>query len=476
LDRQGKTRLDRRTFLKVFGATAAVALAGCAKPAAPAPTTAPAPSGQQPAATSAPQAPAQTKGVTLRALVYEWPPTVALRDALPEYEKLTGVKVEWEVLPFAELLAKQMTELATKSGRYDIFIPSNVWNAQLAATGGLEVLDDYIAKAGSKLAYDEFFQIAKDQYVYKGKIYELPQSLNTYVSAWRTDVFEQEGIKAPADGIFTADEYLKIAKQLTKNGKYGSAMMMKPTGACYFWMGTLITAGGRFFDEKLNPQFNSKEGVAVAQWWYDLVTNAMPPDVGNYTHQEANEGMQRGLVLTQAAESAGRIPMINDTTKSTVVGKVKWGLLPFKGIAGSSKYPTGQNFSDGFGLCIPKDSKHKQEAFDFSVWAVDKEKQVRWAPIPVLPTRKAVMQDPALMAKQPWLDPIARQLDNTYVFPPMPEWAEIVDKTEIELLAAYSKQQTVQQALNNANDAVAKLMKDRGYQVGTWTGAKLPWE
>jgi multiple sugar transport system substrate-binding protein len=401
---------------------------------------------------------------------------VALRDALPEYEKLTGVKVEWEELPFAELLAKQMTELVTKAGRYDIFIPSNVWNAQLAATGNVEVLDDYVAKAGSKLGYDEFFPMARDQYVYKGKIYEIPQSLNTYVSCWRTDVFEQEGIKAPADGIFTADEYMKIAKQLTKGGKYGSTMMMKPTGAAYFWAGLNITVGGSFFDEKVNPVFNSKEGLIAAKWWEELIQGAMPPDQLNYTHQEANEGMQRGLILTQAAQSAGRIPMINDAQKSTVVGKVQWGLLPFKGVGGTSKYPAGQNFSDGFGLLIPADSKNKQAAFDFIVWAVDKEKQVRWAPIPVLPTRKAVMQDSALQQKQPWLSAISRQLENTYILPMIPEWPEIVDKLETELLAGYGKQYSVEEALNRANAASAKLMKDRGYPVGTWSGAKLPWE
>lgn len=53
-------------------------------------------------ATSATRAPAQTRGVTLRAMVYPYPPTKAIRDALPEYEKQTGVKVEWEDIPYAE--------------------------------------------------------------------------------------------------------------------------------------------------------------------------------------------------------------------------------------------------------------------------------------------------------------------------------------------------------------------------------------
>ena len=44
---------------------------------------------------------------------------------LPEYEKQTGVKVEWEEVPYAELLSKQMAELIAKTDRYDLFNFSN---------------------------------------------------------------------------------------------------------------------------------------------------------------------------------------------------------------------------------------------------------------------------------------------------------------------------------------------------------------
>ncbi|HSC71194.1 MAG TPA: twin-arginine translocation signal domain-containing protein, partial [Candidatus Methylomirabilis sp.] len=74
---------------------------------------------------TASRAPAQTRGVTLRALVYPYPITKAIRDMLPEYEKQTGVKVEWEEVPYAEVLSKQLAELIAKTDRYDIFNLSN---------------------------------------------------------------------------------------------------------------------------------------------------------------------------------------------------------------------------------------------------------------------------------------------------------------------------------------------------------------
>ena len=46
------------------------------------------------------KAAAQSKGITLRALMYPYPVTKAIRAQLPEYEKATGVKVEWGRRPF----------------------------------------------------------------------------------------------------------------------------------------------------------------------------------------------------------------------------------------------------------------------------------------------------------------------------------------------------------------------------------------
>jgi multiple sugar transport system substrate-binding protein len=451
----GKPNMNRRTFLKTLGATAATL--GL--------TT-------QPKWSRA----AATRGTTLRALVYPWPPTVAIRDALPEYEKQTGVRVEWEEVGYNDLLAKIMMELVTKSGRYDIFVPNNFWNGQLAATESVEVLDEYIGKAGSALDYNDFLTAAREQYAYKGKIYQIPQSLNTYTCCWRTDVFEQEGIKPPADGIFSAADWTKLAKQLTKGGKYGTTFATKSpnTRAGQDWSNALMSAGGRYFDENMNPIFNSKEGLAAANFWNDLLP-ACPPDQLSYGHVESNESMARGISVTITSQSAGRIPMITDPKKSTVAGKVAWGLLPHGGLAGS-RLRVGQSYSDGFGYLIPKDSKQKKEAWEFLVWATSKDKQVKWAEIPVLPTRKSVFANQDLLKRQPWLDVIRRQLESTYVFPQIPETTEILDRLGTELIAAYGKQFSTKEALDRVTVWAAQHLKERGYPVGTWKGPKLPWE
>jgi ABC-type glycerol-3-phosphate transport system substrate-binding protein len=162
------------------------------------------------------KAPAQTRGVTLRALVYPYPVTKAIRDLLPEYEKQTGVKVEWEEVPYADVLSKQMTELITKTDRYDIFNISNKFVGAEAGTGQLLPLDDLIAKAGAALDWQDFMPKQKQMFTYKGKSYAVPLSSNIMMCAYRRDVFEQEGIKVPALGTsFTHSEWTNIVKRLT---------------------------------------------------------------------------------------------------------------------------------------------------------------------------------------------------------------------------------------------------------------------
>jgi ABC-type glycerol-3-phosphate transport system substrate-binding protein len=204
-------------------------------------------------AATASKAAAQPRGVTLRALVYPYPVTKAIRDMLPEYEKQTGVKVEWEEAPFAEALSKQMTELVAKTDRYDFFTTSNMWLGAEAGTGQLLMLDDLIAKAGAALDWQDFMPKQRQMFTYKGKSYGIPLSSNIMMCAYRRDVFDQEGIKVPPLGTsFTHTEWLNIVKRLTKGRQKGTTFLVQPMAtSTQAWSNVLMSAGGRYFDEKL---------------------------------------------------------------------------------------------------------------------------------------------------------------------------------------------------------------------------------
>jgi multiple sugar transport system substrate-binding protein len=425
---------------------------------------------------TAAKAPAQMKGATLRALVYPYPVTKAIRDLLPEYEKQTGVKVEWEETPYAETLSKQMAELIAKSGRYDIFSISNKFVGAEAGTGELLAIDDMIAKAGAALDWQDFIPEQRKMFTYKGKQYGVPLSSNIMMCAYRNDIFEKEKIKVPPLGTsFNHTDWLNIVKRLTKDGQKGTSFntqaMQVPSEN---WSNVMLSAGGRWFDEKLNPTLNSKPGLEAAEWMRELLSYA-PKDVLRFTNVETNEAMMSGQVVTQTLQWCSRIPMIEDKEKSKVVGKVRWTTLPFAGWVPTRKVGLAAN--DGWSITIPKASKHHKEAFDFAVWCVTKDKQARFInEFQVPPTRSSVFDKPELHKKYAWLPVMKVQLQNAYDFPNIPEWSEILEKVGAEIHGGWAGQYTMAKALDRANELVKQLLQERNYPVGTWKGAKLPWE
>lgn len=451
------TSMTRRKFVVTTGATGALLAAG-----------------RLPGAAQTP-APAR-KGVTLRVMAYPFPVTQMIRDARGEYEKQTGVRVEWEEAPWSDALSKQMAELVAKTGRYDLFTVEGMWVGQEAGTGQLLELDEQIAKAGAALDWEDFVPKRRGLFTYKGKVIGLPLETNITMACYRKDVFEQEGIKLPPKGsAYTHDEWLAIMKRLHKGDQIGTAWPLKPMmTAVQHWGNALASAGGRFFDEKLTPTFNSKEGLAVAEFFRELLGYA-PKDMLGYTNVEANEGMMRGAVATQTSHWASRIPMVEDKVKSKVAGKVRWTLLPYGGFAPGRKVGLAHN--NGWALAIPKGSKNQKEAFEFATWAVSKENQQKLLQnVLTPPTRASALNAPGLDEKFVWLPSVREALVNSFDFPKIPEWAEIMEKVGAELHGAWAGQGPVAKALDRANQLVTELMTERGYPVGTWKGPKLPWE
>ena len=94
----------------------------------------------------------------------------------------------------------------------------------------------------------------------------------------------------------------------------------------------------------------------------------------------------------------------------------------------------------------------------------------------VSPTRSSVFEQPELRDRFTWIPVMKEQLANSFDFPILPEWAEVLEKVGAELHAGWAGQYPIPKALDRANQLVADLLKERKYPVGTWTGPKLPWE
>ena len=107
----------------------------------------------------------------------------------PEFEQLTGVKVNVVELPNEEIYPKTILEHQAGTGAYDAVLISPAWLADLVANGAIVPLDPYIEKYGVKSEFDDINPAFKDWMSYEGKIYGLVVDGDVLVTYYRTDLF-----------------------------------------------------------------------------------------------------------------------------------------------------------------------------------------------------------------------------------------------------------------------------------------------
>jgi putrescine transport system substrate-binding protein len=114
------------------------ALASCSKKEEPAPTPPAAPVAAAPAASAAPAAPAAPVNTEEKVLnVYNWPDYIA-KDMIANFEKETGIKVNYQTFENNEALNAKL--VAGNSG-YDIVVPGSTFAKGQIEAGLLQKLD-----------------------------------------------------------------------------------------------------------------------------------------------------------------------------------------------------------------------------------------------------------------------------------------------------------------------------------------------
>jgi len=88
-----------------------------------------------------------------------------------------------------------------------------------------------------------------------------------------------------------------------------------------------LAYGGKWFDEKWEPQFNGKEGVAALNKYVELLQNYAPPGAANYGWVEIQNGLLDGhIAMVIDVEFMGLLS--EDPKISKVVGKMGHTYIP----------------------------------------------------------------------------------------------------------------------------------------------------
>lgn len=97
------------------------------------------------------------EGTTINVALVAEPRSDALKALLPEFEKLTGIKVNMDILPYPTLQEKQGVAVTQGTGAYDVVHVDCVWVGQYAGGGLVVPVEEFIEKTDPKvLALDDF--------------------------------------------------------------------------------------------------------------------------------------------------------------------------------------------------------------------------------------------------------------------------------------------------------------------------------
>ena len=278
----------------------ASACTGSTPSTAPA-SVAPAPSATAEASPAGSGAAQDFSGVTVNLLTFDGPQVAEpLKRRAPDFEKLTGAKINVIAVGFQEIYDKAILDLSTGTNSFDAFVFNPQWLGDFTGPGYLEDLSARVA-SDPVVQWDDIGPFFRDfNATYGGKTYMVPLDGDFHMVYYRSDI-----LAAPPK---TWDEYLTIAaaqngKDLNGDGTpdYGSCIAKKKGQQSYWWIisvaGGLLqaqgTGQGAFFDTtNMNPLWNN-DAVKLALETYKKTMDYGPKDEINL-----GVGDTRGLFTT----------------------------------------------------------------------------------------------------------------------------------------------------------------------------------
>lgn len=136
-------------------------------------------------------------GTTIRVLFSNHPWTDAIRPLLPEFEELTGIKVQAESLFEDQLTQKLLVEFASGTSTIDVFMQRPLQEAKQFAKNGWYADLRPFAEDDPDIDLDDFFPSALLAETVDGILTGIPIVTEQEIIYYRKDLFAEHGIKVP---------------------------------------------------------------------------------------------------------------------------------------------------------------------------------------------------------------------------------------------------------------------------------------
>lgn len=320
-------------------------------------------------------------GSTVNVALAKQPWSDFITPLIPDFEKLTGIKVRLEVLP--EDQNRQKLAVAFTAGRGDI----DVFGSQRHQEGvkyylakWYEPLQKYVDNpelTSLQFDYADFAAQSIDDATVSGEIVGIPLYSELQIFMYRKDVFQQANLKFPN----TITELEEAAKRLTdkERGQYGICLRGKGAATTTIFSGFLHSVGGTWADQNRRPALNTPAALKAFEFYGRLARDYGPPGVVNYHWFQCQSLFATGKAAMWTDSNIFAAGLL-DPAKSQVADKVGFAVFP-EGPGG--RKPAG----GGWYLSIYSRSRNMGPAWYFIQWAVSKENVLK-AQLKGIPTAR----------------------------------------------------------------------------------------
>jgi multiple sugar transport system substrate-binding protein len=344
-------------------------------------------------------------GARLRVVTLRFPLSEIQQARLAEFEQLTGIRVQWEMLP--EDAWRQKVRVEHLGGATDL----DVFLSYYAQEGQQFMASGWYADAGPMIrdpaltnpdfAWDDFIPAVRDGAVADGKIPIIPDRAQSLpILFYRRDLFQQFGLQRPR----TWDEVRNAARTIhqgTNRQVFGIALRGRGAAATSMFAPVLHDLGGRWIDRATGDiAFNTPESVAAFDWWGSILREYGPPGSVNNHWAEVTSIFAQGRAA-MVFDDITFVTIFGDPTKSTVAGKVGYAPAPIG--PHSAAWRSDPPFiPTANGLAISALGRRKEAAWLLVQYLSDRTSSKRYMLQGGLAARQSAWADPEVVAA---LDP-----------------------------------------------------------------------
>lgn len=268
------------------------------------------------------------------------------------WEKETGIPLEIVGVPNGQEFTKTMQDISTKGGAYDIYAVE--WNrlGDLAETGGILKLDDFVAQY--KPEWDDpergYVNGAKGVSLlnqYRGSTYGVSLDGDFQTWVYRTDLFgdaaekkafsDKHGYELAPPKTWTQHDEIAAFFQRPDKGLFGSTDLRNQGWGYTNWYQRYVSMASPnqfLFDETGKPLINSEQGIAATNEYIASLAHHSPDAISWGWPEQYGNFAKGGAAMTCAFSNLPKFLDNAGNKDSQVTGKIGSMLPPGREIDG----------------------------------------------------------------------------------------------------------------------------------------------